>query len=147
MAVLYLSDSLRGAVFQTAFAAALPDMPFHIGQAPDPLAVRYLVTWTAPDDLAARFPSLRLIFSVGAGVDQFDLAALPPHVGVVRMLEPGIPQQMQEYVTLATLALFVGFGLTWRQITRLRRSAIGDAAKLHSLRGEFDTLLRAKPPP
>lgn len=105
MAVLYLSDSLRGAVFQTAFAAALPDMPFHIGQAPDPLAVRYLVTWTVPEDLAARFPNLRLIISVGAGVDQFDLAALPPEVGVVRMLEPGIPQQMQEYITLATLAL------------------------------------------
>ena len=77
MAVLYLSASLRGAVFQTAFAAALPDMPFHIGQAPDPLAVHYLVTWTVPEDLAARFPNLRLIISVGAGVDQFDLAALP----------------------------------------------------------------------
>lgn len=105
MAVLYLSDPARGAVFQAAFDAALPDMPFHIGQAPDPQAVRYLVTWTAPEDLAARFPDLRLIFSVGAGVDQFDLAGLPPDVGVVRMLEPGIPQQMQEYVTLATLAL------------------------------------------
>jgi len=48
------------------------------------------------------------------------------------------------FETLATLALFVGFGLTWRQITRLRRSAIGDAAKLHSLRGEFDTLLHQR---
>lgn len=104
MAVLYLSDPARGAVFHAAFAKALPDIAFHIGEAPDPLAVCWLVTWTVPTDLK-RYPNLRLIFSVGAGVDQFDLAALPPGVGVVRMLEPGIPQQMQEYVTLATLAL------------------------------------------
>ncbi|HEX9856758.1 MAG TPA: glyoxylate/hydroxypyruvate reductase A [Paracoccaceae bacterium] len=105
MAVLYLSDPVRGAVFREAFASALPEVPFYIGRAPDPQAVRYLVTWTAPADLATAYPNLRLIFSVGAGVDQFDLAALPPQVGVVRMLEPGIPQQMQEYITLATLAL------------------------------------------
>ncbi|PKP75917.1 MAG: glyoxylate/hydroxypyruvate reductase A [Alphaproteobacteria bacterium HGW-Alphaproteobacteria-6] len=104
MAVLYLSDPARGAVFRDAFAKALPDIAFHIGEAPDPLAVRWLVTWTVPDDLA-RYPNLRLIFSVGAGVDQFDLAALPQSVSVVRMLEPGLPQQMQEYITLATLAL------------------------------------------
>jgi glyoxylate/hydroxypyruvate reductase A len=104
MAVLYLSDPARGAVFRDAFATALPDIAFHIGEAPDPLAVRWLVTWTVPGDLA-RYPNLRLIFSVGAGVDQFDLTALPQSVGVVRMLEPGLPQQMQEYITLATLAL------------------------------------------
>ncbi len=105
MAVLFLSDAARGAVFEAAFAEALPGLPFHIGAAPEPEAVEYLVTWTAPADLAETYPNLRLIFSVGAGVDQFDLAALPPHVGVVRMLEPGLPEQMREYVTMATLAL------------------------------------------
>jgi glyoxylate/hydroxypyruvate reductase A len=104
MAVLYLSDPARGAVFRAAFATALPDVAFHIGEAPDPLAVHWLVTWTVPKDLD-RYRNLRLIFSVGAGVDQFDLSALPQSVDVVRMLEPGIPQQMQEYITLATLAL------------------------------------------
>ena len=67
--------------------------------------MRYLVTWTAPERLAETYPNLRLIFSVGAGVDQFDLAALPPGVGVVRMLEPGLAEQMREYVTLGVLAL------------------------------------------
>ena len=67
--------------------------------------MRYLVTWTAPERLAETYPNLRLIFSVGAGVDQFDLASLPPGVGVVRMLEPGLAEQMREYVTLGVLAL------------------------------------------
>jgi len=105
MAVLYLSEPERGAVFREAFARALPDIPFHINTAPDPEAIRWLVAWTVPQDLAQRFPNLRLVFSVGAGVDQLDLETLPPDLGVVRMLEPGIARQMQEYVTLATLAL------------------------------------------
>ena len=47
----------------------------------------------------------KLLFSTGAGVDQFDLAALPPRVSVVRMVEPGIVQGMVEYVTHAVLDL------------------------------------------
>lgn len=105
MSLLYLSDPGRGAVLRAALARALPDLAFHIGQAPDPAAVRYLVTWEAPADLAATYPNLRMIISVGAGVDQFDLARLPAQIRVVRMLDPGIAEQMQEYVTLATLAL------------------------------------------
>lgn len=105
MAVLFLSDAARGAVFREAFAAEMPDTPFHQGAAPDPAEVRYLVTWTVPERLAETYPDLRLIFSTGAGVDQFDLAGLPERIGVVRMLEPGLQQQMQEYVTLAVMAL------------------------------------------
>lgn len=105
MAILYLSDPARGAILREALAEALPDLPFYIGHAPDPKAIRYLVTWTAPDDLATTYPNLRMILSVGAGVDQFDLKSLPETVAVVRMLDASIAEQMQEYVTLATLAL------------------------------------------
>lgn len=103
MAVLFLSDAARGEVFRAAFAKALPDVEFHVGQAPDPAAVRWIVSWTAPD--LGVYPNLELIFSTGAGVDQFDLTKIPPQVGVVRMLDPNIAQQMCEYVTLATLAM------------------------------------------
>lgn len=104
MAVLYLSEAARGKVFARAFAEALPDMPFHIGTAPEPAAVEYIVAWTPPTDLSA-YPNLRLIFSVGAGVDQFNLTALPRKVGVVRMLEPGIARQMVQMAVLAVLSL------------------------------------------
>lgn len=105
MAVLYTSEAKRGEVFAAHFAAELPTLPFHRNEAPDPASVEYLIAWTAPQDVATRYPNLKLLFSVGAGVDQLDLAALPPHVGVVRMLEPGLAEQMQEYVTLAVLGL------------------------------------------
>lgn len=103
MALLFLSDARRGAVFRQAFAEALPDVPFHEGTAPDPAAVRWIVSWAAPDP--GHYPNLELIFSTGAGVDQFDLPAIPPQVGIVRMLDPGIARQMAEYVAMATLVL------------------------------------------
>ncbi|WP_333826675.1 2-hydroxyacid dehydrogenase [Pararhodobacter sp.] len=106
MSILYTSDPARGAVFADIFAAEAPELAFHSGTAPDPAAVEYMITWTAPDLRA--YPSLRLLFSTGAGVDQFDLTALPAGAQVVRMLEPGIAEQMCEYVTLAVLGLHRG---------------------------------------
>ncbi|EAV41818.1 hypothetical protein SIAM614_31136 [Roseibium aggregatum IAM 12614] len=105
MAVLYTSDETRGAVFAERFAAVFPDLPFYQSEAPRPEDVEFLVTWTVPGNVDKLYPNLKLIFSVGAGVDQFDLAALPDRVSVVRMLEPGIAEQMREYVTLAVLGL------------------------------------------
>ncbi len=105
MAILYLSTPERGAVFREVLARAFPDLPFHDGTAPDPGGVTVAIAWTCPPDLFSRHPNLALLISVGAGVDQLDLSAVPPHVQVVRMLEPGLPAQMAEYVTLATLAL------------------------------------------
>ncbi|ABM32760.1 glyoxylate/hydroxypyruvate reductase A [Paracidovorax citrulli] len=106
MSFLYKSDPVRGAVWAERFALAMPDLPFRIwpdvGDARD---VRYLAAWEPPQDLAARFPNLEVLFSTGAGVDQFDFSALPPGLPIVRMVEPGIVQGMVEYVTMAVLSV------------------------------------------
>jgi glyoxylate/hydroxypyruvate reductase A len=106
MTFLYKANATRGMEWARFFAARAPDLPFRlwpdVGDAAD---VRYLAAWMPPDNIATTFPNLELVFSVGAGVDQFDVSQLPSHVPLIRMLEPGIAEGMVEYVTMAVLAL------------------------------------------
>ncbi|MGA0609695.1 2-hydroxyacid dehydrogenase [Caldimonas sp. KR1-144] len=97
---------MRGLVWADVFAQRMPDLAFR--QWPDvgdPARVRFLAAWEPPHDLAQRFPNLQVLFSTGAGIDQFDFAALPSALPVVRMIEPGIVQGMVEYVIWAVLDL------------------------------------------
>ncbi len=66
MTFLFNSDARRGAIFAEAFATVLPDLPFSMDAASvDPDAVRYIITWTAPENLA-RYRNLEILFSIGA---------------------------------------------------------------------------------
>jgi glyoxylate/hydroxypyruvate reductase A len=106
MAFVYKSDPVRGAVWARLFAERAPQVPFHIWpETGDPAAVRFLAAWIPPPDLARLFPNLEVLFSAAAGIDQFDLASLPPDLPIVRMIEPGIARGMVEYVCWAVLGL------------------------------------------
>ncbi len=107
MAFLYHSMPERGVIWRRVLKEALPDMPFWDGEeaVPDPDAVRYLACWQLPEGAIERYRNLELLISVGAGVDQFDLASLPERVQVARMLTPGLQQMMRDYVTLGVLAM------------------------------------------
>lgn len=106
MSFLYKADPVRGAQWAARFAQQAPDLPLRIWpDLGDAAAVRYLAAWQPPDDPVALLPNLEVVFSVGAGIDQFDLSRVPSHIPVVRMIEPGIVEGMVEYVTQAVLTI------------------------------------------
>ena len=105
-AFVYKADPQRGRQWAEVFRREAPEIHFRFWpEIGDAREVRFLAAWEPPADLATRFPNLELLFSTGAGVDQFDFAALPAHLPVVRMVEPGIVQGMVEYVMHAVLDL------------------------------------------
>lgn len=105
MAFLFLCDATRGAVFADLFAKHLPDVRFCIG--PDPISdedIRFIMTWDVPENLR-RYRNPQAVFCIGAGVDQFASASIPPDVKLVRMVDGGITRMVVEYVTMAVLSL------------------------------------------
>ena len=103
---LYKADPLRGLQWAEVFRQRAPGLEFRLWpDTGDPACVRFLAAWEPPPDIRSRFPNLQVLFSSGAGVDQFEFAALPPDLPVVRMVEPGIIRGMVEYVTHAVLDL------------------------------------------
>jgi len=106
MTLLLKSDAARAEEWTRLLADKAPELPFRIWpDVGDPAEIRYLAAWLPPDDLLGQFPNLELLVSVGAGVDQLNLADIPPHLPIVRMIEPGLVDSMVEYVTMSVLAL------------------------------------------
>ncbi|MDB5447901.1 MAG: glyoxylate/hydroxypyruvate reductase [Phenylobacterium sp.] len=106
MSVLYKADRSRGLEWQALFASLAPEIDFRLWpDVGEPEDIRYLAAWQAPPDVIATLPDLEVLFSTGAGVDQFDLASLPPRVSLVRLIDPGIITGMVEYAVMAALAL------------------------------------------
>jgi glyoxylate/hydroxypyruvate reductase A len=116
MSVLYKADPVRGRVWAQVLAERAPDVEFHMW--PEQGAaqrVEYLVAWEPPAGWISTFPNVKVLFSSGAGVDQLDLASVPAHIQVVRMVEPGIVQGVLEYVVMSVLMLHRHMPQYWRQ--------------------------------
>ena len=106
MSVLYRADASRGVGWAKFFAEAAPDIDFRVWpNAGDLAQVEYLIAWNVPAPFVASLPNLKVVFSSGAGVDHIDFSAIPPHIPLVRMVEPGIVNGMIEFVTMSVLAL------------------------------------------
>lgn len=105
MTFLFNSDIARGTIFANILAQSIPDMPVKIGMdAVDGPEVKYLLTWNVVPGMFERFPNLEIVFSLGAGVDQFDISAFPSHVELVRLIDPDLSAMMREYVSMGVLA-------------------------------------------
>jgi len=107
MAILFKSGPVSTARWKPFLTAAWPgrDLRFwpEIG---DKAAVDYALVWQPEPGLLASLPNLRLIISLGAGVDHILRdPQLPPDVPILRLVDPYMTRAMSEYVVLQVLRL------------------------------------------
>ena len=111
-------DAQEWAEWLPALAAALPgdtlvraDEPDH-----DPATVEIAIVANPPAGALQRYPRLRLVQSLWAGVDKL-LAdpTLPPDLPIVRMVDPAMNAAMAETALWAVLMLHRGFHVYARQ--------------------------------
>lgn len=69
----------------------------------DPQAVEYALAWKPRPGLLAQFPNLKVIFSLGAGVDHLFADPDLPDVPIVRIVDPSLTRRMTEWVVLQVL--------------------------------------------
>lgn len=88
----------------------LPDMVVSLWDQPvDESAVEAAIVWRHPPGGLLRFPNLRVIISIGAGVDHVLVDPdLPPGVPIIRTTGPDLTQRMREYVVMHALRLHRG---------------------------------------
>lgn len=68
-------------------------------EAVDPESVTYLAGWKLFPGDARNWPNLKAVLGFGAGVNQYvGHPEFPAHAALIRMIEPGLSQQMKEYV-------------------------------------------------
>lgn len=66
--------------------------------------IEYALVWKPPQDLLSSLANLKVIFSLGAGVDHLlQLPALPRSIPIVRVSDGDLTARMSEYVMLHVL--------------------------------------------
>ena len=103
--LLIKTDIDRGTAWQDAIARAAPEIETRAWSEPgDPAEIDYALVWQPPAGFLKTLPNLKIIFSIGAGIDHLSSDPdLPKDVPVVRMVEPGLTQGMTEFVVMNVL--------------------------------------------
>lgn len=70
---------------------------------PEDPSIRYAAVWKQPRGLLTRLPNLKVIFSLGAGVDHVFQDETIPDVPIVRIVSPNLTMRMSEYVVWQVL--------------------------------------------
>jgi glyoxylate/hydroxypyruvate reductase A len=87
------------------FRAMAPNREIRLwsDNAGNPADITYACAWRPPAGTLAKYPNLRAIFSLGAGVDHLLADPKLPDVPLARAVDQDLTQQMTEYVVLHTL--------------------------------------------
>jgi glyoxylate/hydroxypyruvate reductase len=104
VALLFLSPDDPADLWRQELSSRMPELEFRVwpevGDAGD---VELALVWRPPQGELARYPNLKAILSLAAGVDGLLADPELPDVPIARMVDPSLTRTMIEYVLLAVL--------------------------------------------
>ncbi len=105
MSIAILTNHKESSTWKNALQAKLPDTKINIfNESKDAENADFLVCWKPEKDQLNAFPNLKVIQSLGAGVDHiFDTNKIGKGVKVVRIIDERLTVDMWEYTLAATL--------------------------------------------
>jgi glyoxylate/hydroxypyruvate reductase A len=106
MALLYLIPTWPTEVWTRSMRRQAPDIDIRIwpDEIGNPEDIAYAVAWLPPANVLRSLPNLKVIFSLGAGVDGIlKDATLPDGVPVARVIDADLTMRMSEYVVMHVL--------------------------------------------
>ena len=104
MALLFLSPDDPAEAWRAELQARIPELDVRIWpQVGDPAEIDVALVWRPPPGELARYPNLRAILSLAAGIDGLIADPDLPDVPIARMVDPSLTRTMAEYVLLAVL--------------------------------------------
>jgi glyoxylate/hydroxypyruvate reductase A len=105
MAILFRSPVDSAARWRNELMRLQPDLDFRAWpEIGDKAEIDYALVWRPEPGLLASLPNLKLILSLGAGVDHIlGDPQLPDKVPIVRLVDPYLSDAMSEYVALQVL--------------------------------------------
>ena len=103
-ALIFYSEFDDPLAWKKTLTSELPDLDFHTDpDAVDPAIVQYALAWKPPRGFFARFPNLKLVTNLGAGVDSLVGRDDLPDVPITRLSDDGMVQLMTSYVLFSVI--------------------------------------------
>ena len=105
MSLVVRVGAARAAWWRDILQSLLPEVEVRLWDDPgDRSKVEYAVVWQPPPGGLKTFPNLKVIVSMGAGIDHvLRDPELPTHLPIIRTVGPDLTQRMREYVILHVL--------------------------------------------
>jgi glyoxylate/hydroxypyruvate reductase A len=103
-ALIFFSDFDDPDAWKKTLVSELPDLDFRTDPAAgDPADVQYALVWKPPSGFFARFPNLKLVTNLGAGVDSLVARDDLPDVPISRLSDTGMVSLMTSYVMFSVI--------------------------------------------
>ena len=111
MALLFYSEYDDAEDWGKHLREAIPGLDFRVWpQVGDPRDIQAAIVWKAPQGELRKYPNLRLIINLGAGVDSIvQDRSLPAGIPIVRIADPDMSRMMAQFVLASVLRHYRDF--------------------------------------